>query len=264
MKSFGIAAARAAVIAGLTLGATVAHAAALLNGGMIQSASSGNWAVTWNAVANPTLMLDWTAPAGGNLGLLAKTVTFNALAPIDITFTQVDPFVPVDPAVLDQFGLRFKMNATVKNMSGVNWTTFEDKLIDGAAVTAAQNPSSVNNNAHPSNPHFHDDGSVFLNGAGTIGFNADAITNEDANNKKNLWDFSGGPGVANTDTWMVTNIGIHDWEVTAFKRSFILREQPNVVPEPSALALVAVGSLVVAGLRRRRSRKTATAIGATR
>ena len=40
-------------------------------------------------------------------------------------------------------------------------------MIDGKPVTAAQNPSA--NGAHPKNPHFHDDGSVFLNAG--IGFN---------------------------------------------------------------------------------------------
>ena len=95
------------------------------------------------------------------------------------------------------------------------------------------------------------DGSVFLNAG--IGFNDDAINDQDANNKKNLWDFSNGPGVANTKTWTVTNIGIHDWEVTAFERSFILRERPNgpnAVPEGSSALLLGLGLVVLVGAQR--------------
>jgi hypothetical protein len=263
MKSLSLAAAGAVGLVVLAFGATLAHAAfvALPDNGEFSTTAedgSGTWKVNYaeSADADTLFKLEWDATDQ----VLKKTVTFSALAPKDITFTQTTDTTPVAPNTKSRFGLRFKMQGVIKNMTPAKWTAFQDKLIDmsidGAKpATPAQADfdagDAVRTDTHPRNSHFHDDATVIK--VGEIGFNTKQRVPAVADGIGfSIFNFFNGPGVAVGDTWMPSRIGIHDWEVTAFRRKFVLREQPNV-PEPSVLVLVALASLAAAGQRRRRT-----------
>lgn len=175
-------------------------------------AGGDSWTATW---FDPGLTLVYTP---GTPNVLVETLIMSTGNPVDITFTENSP------ATADFFGLRFTMSQAITNNTGVAWTGFNEQLIEGAPAIVAPGNSAL----HPSSAHFHTD----------AGFSGSPFSLTGGGNSQNSLVF-GGATLPNGVTWNASGIGTHEWQVTGFQRSFILRQTPVLaaVPEPSTLLL---------------------------
>lgn len=173
----------------------------------------------------------FTGIATGRLqGTLQIDKVFKSMAPIDIEF------IELAAASGNSFGLRITLNENVHNQSTFNWSGFNMRLIDDNPVlqrTDNTDQSTFNNNVsgdHPGFAHFHGDAAGVFNTPpfSTIG---------GGESEKFLTLGKGTFPDSSARAW--SGIGIHQIEQNLKQRDFILRETP--IPEPNALALLAIG-----------------------
>ena len=153
--------------------------------------------------------------------LAEPSLTYNSMAPLDMTLT-VDSAAVYDVSEVPTFG-------SVHNLTGVAWSGFTWELISGPPASFMYDPSS---------PTFSgiDFTGTFPSVTGTATFAT----------------FSGG------------TLADGGFSEPAFKiavsgpGTFVIRETPLAVPEPSALFLLTIGAIGVMGYRGR-TRKTRVA-----
>jgi hypothetical protein len=222
-------------------------------GGSSLGGGTSGWTVTWGDNQNGNdLKLRYDA----RNKTLYKIVTFTKNSDVTIDFAEKPP-LPAKDVDPDE-GLRIRVVELITNETGKTWDSFLMKLNDQTPIDPklVKDPDGKKS-GHPIVPHFHlSDKPVFA-----------PFKPEDFGGKdKNMWDvnlqlgggrFASDPNV--TETW--SGFVIHDREVQKDHlpkgqgfRKFQLIETPHAAaaPEPSSVALFALGIIGVLGYRWRR------------
>jgi hypothetical protein len=218
-----------------------------------------NWRASWADSLDNVLSLKGPTNGGAGIGILTKAATFEkGVTSMVITFTQMSS------TGADDFGLRFTLNESITNKTGMNWTDFSETLkeVNPDIVSPMDMKNFPPGNKHPWFAHFHNNASDKFNSGTQFKLSGNFPESQGAD-PKNIVPllFTGSlKGDGSDSPWTPTGIGIHERTFgDAFKggkgRVFELIETFSV-PEPSTFILVGL-SLATLGCAYRRSKAAA-------
>lgn len=143
-------------------------------------------------------------------------------------------------------GLRLQLEFSLGNSTGSLWDGFEFRLEDNSVPAAVGQAITGGQGSHLFAAHFHPN-SGGINVAG-------GLTTVNAFGNSQLIDLSGGT----SGNLVVTNFFLHERNLTdanadehAVLRNFTLFITPHAVPEPASWALLLIGGLMLAAVRKR-------------
>jgi hypothetical protein len=211
----------------------------------------------WTATVtfqSPTDQLFWIPTPNydgkGSAGTLNKLATFKTNDPLDILFQQTanHQYGGVGTFASTSTGpLRFFMNATILNQTTTDWTGFTETISDKDPAAVGDSGSEL----HPSRSHFH---------PSKVATDYNPLQRLDTANPAYVLPLGNGIVPMGTGHLNIFNLLVHDVEFQTdvnnkpINRSFMIREQPVLAPEPCSLTLLGAGVLGLMGSRRRSRR----------
>lgn len=219
-------------IISLGLLAGTSRAAVINNGGVIGT----NYTIQ-GIDAGVTVDFTAHAPAAGNsttIGKITLTPNHNALVWLGFTLKQ-NAAAEVDSTA--NGGLRLLLDVVDQNGMNVAWLDYHIRAVDAAAPVNAGNEVG-----HLGVAHFHDTNANFAANPLVLQGNGDNVVQ---------LDFGLGAPVAPGATFTASNILLHERSYAGMQREFRIESIPSV-PEPSTLALSALGIATLLAVRRRK------------
>ncbi len=213
------------------------------------------WSVDWTSaqVTNVRFLQD---PGNTSRGTMIVTRTLDNFDPVNITFNQ-----DAAPAA-NEFGLRITLefdlmtNQTGSDIGGFILALIPNKPLAGANLNVdPSNPKAddppYGKGKHPAPPHFHNDGYGFQ-GYFTL------VSSDGHSSGDPAFTLGFGNGVLPTGERIEPNgIGIHEWSVGGYRRSFDFTTTPLPIPEPSSLMMGLTAVLIISAAAKRCRRPTA-------